>query len=886
MGPTLAPAQPVYDGASFTITDTSVVQSNFRAVAESRTRITSNYQRETTRINFKFSLNRRDNERASGDDRRLRVDPAGGVYQTPVYVFGGRQDEAFPQPTTVQRRGAGDTVEVVLRVDLRPVLRSFRETGSYTPPTGDPIAADEFEGVWVLGDTDPLSWSTDALSGNEQLRLTDPDDDGVYRTTIAFAKRDLRPLNEAGRAVWNLSNDVSGYPTYRSDQRLVDALYNLSLEELQQNIREDGALMAGAKWTGVWTRDISYSILLSLALLEPGAAKTSLRQKVTDDGRIIQDTGTGGSWPISTDRMTWALAAWEVYLTTGDREWLRESYDIIRRSAEADLRTAFDSTRGLFYGETSFMDWREQSYPDWMEPVDIYQSQGLSTNAVHYRTYRILAQMAEALGEPEARWDRTAEDVKEGINEHLWREDDGHYSAYRYGRTFQASTPRAEALGSALAVLSGIPEGERATRVVQNQPVVDVGVPSFWPYIPNIPPYHNAGIWPFVGAYWTWASAEAENTPAVEHGLASLYRAAGLFLTNKENMVAQTGHFEGTEINSDRQLWSVAGNLAMVYRVFYGMRFTPEGLRFRPFVPEGYSGTHTLEGVSYRDATLDLTLRGHGNRVVQATLDGEPLDEPMLPADLEGPHDVRLILNGQVPEGEHRTVANRYTPATPQVRRADDALQWDEIDGALAYRVDRNGTSVDTTGRLRYPVEENGTLSEYQVQAVGTRGLVSFRSEPVRVVADTAVRTVQPPGAQTTEHAGYTGAGYLPITRQTNRTVEVDVTVPAAGRYALDFRYANGHGPINTDNKAAIRSVRVDGERVGAAVFPQRGDGAWANWGYTNSLRIRLEEGTHTVTVAFTETDENMNGTVNAAHLDHLRVTPLPHSSVESSGTE
>ncbi|HKL89019.1 MAG TPA: hypothetical protein VJ884_08420, partial [Salinibacter sp.] len=217
-----AASQPLYEGDAFTLTDTSVTQGDFRAEAPSRTTITSNYQRETTRINFKFSLNRRDNERQSGDDRRLRVDPAGGTYMTPVYVFGDRQDEAFPQPTTVRQRGAGDSVEVVFRVDLRPVLRSFRETGSYTPPEGEPIAAEDFEGVWILGDTGPLSWSTDDLTGNDQLRLTDLDDDGVYRTTIAFAKRDVRPLTDAGLATWTLSEDVSTYPTYRSNQRLVD----------------------------------------------------------------------------------------------------------------------------------------------------------------------------------------------------------------------------------------------------------------------------------------------------------------------------------------------------------------------------------------------------------------------------------------------------------------------------------------------------------------------------------------------------------------------------------------------------------------------------------------------------------------------------------------
>ncbi len=69
-------------------------------------------------------------------------------------------------------------------------------------------------------------------------------------------------------------------------------------------------------------------------------------------------------------------------------------------------------------------------------------------------------------------------------------------------------------------------------------------------------------------SYYTWAAAKTGNSLAVEHGLASIYRSTGMFLTNKENMVAQNGNSLGTEINSDRQLWSVAGNLATFYRVF------------------------------------------------------------------------------------------------------------------------------------------------------------------------------------------------------------------------------------------------------------------------------------------------------------------------------
>ena len=50
----------------------------------------------------------------------------------------------------------------------------------------------------------------------------------------------------------------------------------------------------------------------------PENVRTSLEVKIDQLGRIIQDTGTGGSWPCSSDRVIWAVAAWRVYLATGD----------------------------------------------------------------------------------------------------------------------------------------------------------------------------------------------------------------------------------------------------------------------------------------------------------------------------------------------------------------------------------------------------------------------------------------------------------------------------------------------------------------------------------------------------------------------------------------
>jgi Bacterial alpha-L-rhamnosidase 6 hairpin glycosidase domain len=233
--------------------------------------------------------------------------------------------------------------------------------------------------------------------------------------------------------------------------------------------------------------------------------------------------------------MTWALAAWELYAVTGDRGWLRTAYGVIARSAAADRHAAFDPETGLVNGETSFMDWREQSYPRWMDPRDIAASQALSTNVVHAATYRILADMAEALGEPSAEWARTSDGIWAAIDRHLVLPGSGGaHAVFRYGRVARSLEPRSDALAEALFLIYG-PRltAEQQSAVAASLPVADYGAPTFWPYISGIPSYHNGALWPFVSAFWAWASAEARNGAGVEHGLASIQRPAALFLTNK-----------------------------------------------------------------------------------------------------------------------------------------------------------------------------------------------------------------------------------------------------------------------------------------------------------------------------------------------------------------
>lgn len=44
---------------------------------------------------------------------------------------------------------------------------------------------------------------------------------------------------------------------------------NLAVDEMVNNIEQDGTLRTGALWGGVWTRDVSYSAILSLSYMVP-----------------------------------------------------------------------------------------------------------------------------------------------------------------------------------------------------------------------------------------------------------------------------------------------------------------------------------------------------------------------------------------------------------------------------------------------------------------------------------------------------------------------------------------------------------------------------------------------------------------------------------------
>ncbi len=867
----------IYSSEAFEIFRDRVQQGPFQSSALQTTEIVSDYQSAGNdfmkpRIDFKFSINGKDNEMLSGRDHHFNCIAVDGKCETPLIRFGEQLDDDRPVPAGVYLQP--DT-EWKVRLDMRGVFDAFEAQGYFETFNGSRIYKEDFKGVYVAGGTVPLTWDFDNLEHFRNLRLHDDDGDHIYDLVLTLnAKEDKRTTNPR----WELSASITDYPRYESEYPIVDALYNLSLEEMTKAIEKDSTLRTGKEWAGVWTRDVSYSIILSMAILQTKAAQYSLMRKV-QDGVIIQDTGTGGAYPVSTDRMIWAVAAWEIYKVTGDQAWLKTTYPIIRKSIDADLENALDKTTGLVKGESSFLDWREQTYPDWMEPADIYQSLSLGTNAIHYQANVVLAAMARELDKSDVaeKHQRIANEIRNAINRNLWLDDRNYYAQYLYGRTFRILSPRSEALGEALCVLFDIADKDRAVRVVVNTPVNKFGIPCIYPQIPNIPPYHNDGIWPFVQSYWTMASAKAGNEEAVLESLAAIWRPAALFLTNKENFVASTGDFAATQINSDNMLWSLAGNIGMIYKVLFGIHYNDNSLIFRPFVPEALKGKRTLTNYRYRDATLDIEMEGFGNEINTITMDGQPLENATIPSSLQGRHRVKIILSSKSVGGEINKVAHHVSPVAPDVIRQGMTLAWKPVAHASRYKIIRNGALFREQADTLFHAASEG-FSEYTVIAVDREGHESFASQPLVIIPSSVSFSVESESSNApvvTRHRGFSGDGYVHTNLSGNLSLRFPVNVSADGTYAIDFRYANGHGPVNTENKCAIRTLKVDGVASGTVVLPQRGKEEWSDWGYSNSVIVDMRMGSRAISLDYEPHNANMNPATNEAIVDYVRITRI-----------
>lgn len=236
--------------------------------------------------------------------------------------------------------------------------------------------------------------------------------------------------------------------------------------------------------------------------------------------------------------------------------------------------------------------------------------------------------------------------------------------------------------------------------------------------------------------------------------------------------------------------------------------------------------------------------------------------------------------------------ANKKAPLTPLARLShspelaaegapvNNLLEWQPIEYIGKYIVLRDGQPVAETRNTSFEAVVPG---EYQVIGVSTDGVQSFASEPLNNFATTVIEM---PGESTALKSaevsyqpaeginGYHGLGFVEVDHST-APINIKLPVAEEGTYSISLVYANGNGPVNTENKCAIRTLTVDGNKAGTIVMPHRGVGNWSDWGRTNNVVVPLSAGNHEIGIAFFPEDENMNLNTNHAIIDRVIVQKI-----------
>lgn len=335
-----------------------------------------------------------------------------------------------------------------------------------------------------------------------------------------------------------------------------------------------------------------------------------------------------------------------------------------------------------------------------------------------------------------------------------------------------------------------------------------------------------------------------------------------------------------TQLNSSNMLWCLAGNIAITHRILFGIRFEKDGLAFAPFVPKALAADRTLTNFRYRRATLDITVKGYGSEIKSFTLNGKE-HKPFIPADIKGNNKIVITMadNDVAPLRVNRT-RNVKAPLTPVAWFEGNTLNWNPIEYIGKYIVLRDGKPVAETHSTAFEAVVPG---EYQIIGVSREGIQSFASEPrsnrEKIIVEMPGEVAEAVSSEISYRPekgimGYHGAGFREIDRS-SAPVNIPVEVPADGTYAIYLRYANGNGPVNTENKCAIRTISVDGKRAGIVVLPQRGVANWNDWGNSNVLELPLTAGKHTVTIDFRPENNNMNINTNHALVDEIVLEKL-----------
>ncbi len=854
----------LYTCDEFTIYSDSVVSGSFTAVAPNSFEIHSNYSasyphRHRGLVKFRLSLNGRDNELPVGQSHL--VDFSGGI-DNRTHIFG--HPDTIPHTEAIDSFSIADNTPWIVRVDMRPVLRALADNGFFVTATGDTIFSKHFRGLWITGNIPPLGKEIFSPDHPKALKLFDRGD-SIYEIALTLSPSKLKHFAPPSPSI------ASKLPRLTTRHNLINAIYNMGVDKISVTYTTDNHNLS--------TSDIVLATSLSLAISDPDMAKKLLMSCV-DNGVVRPDITAYPSWPVTSCRSAWAIAAYEVYKSTADTAWMKQAYRIASRTFHEDKDIFLDSLTNLFKGGISQEYRSGQLYPTWMKPIDIYESMSLTNNILAAEACKALSRMATDIGlAPEsAQFSSFNRLFSESVNSRLWIPNRGIYSKYLYGAPYAVQAQSTDNIGQALAMIFGIATPEMSASILSRTPSSTFGIPAIYPQLPDTVYLAGMPSQPYIQVLWSIAAARNGHIQSLENEIAALIRNVALNASTDEITMTTNGMPAGTSA-SDHPLRNPASVMAIPLRMLAGIHLSADGMEFHPCIPPSLNSEINISGIKYRNAIFDITISGSGNRIAGFYIDKKIVTSHFLPPTLTGRHSIKIIMaNNSFRDRQFPSEKLSWLPSTPNIKwTSPRRAQIPDFSPGKKYLVTINGVIQEEITRADYTLFDTDQFTTVAFEPIASKQLVGYISEPYHHIPDGTYALLPATTFASarssmirTDDAIY--QRFVELSPSRNTRFRANVNVAKEGYYYIDVKYANGTAPWWNQSKCAMRSLIVNGHRVGSLILPTLASDDWSTTAWSNRLRIYLNKGINTISIEYRmPVDHNFDAKDNTALIEYIR---------------